>query len=65
MGLYIRMALYFLSSGAAALGIAAFDPEAGTITFDLKAVELLLGGLATFAATFFSSRVAKARGGNT
>ena len=60
--LYVRMALYFLSAGAAGAGIASFDAEANTLTFNLDDLAVILGGFGTFVATFLSSRVAKKNG---
>jgi len=63
--LTLRMIIYFLSALIAGQGIAVFDPDAGTLTFDLEHIELLLGGIATFIGTFWTSRIAKKNGGAT
>lgn len=63
--LTIRMVLYFLSALIAGQGVAVFDPDAGTLTFDLEHLELAIGGLGTFLGTFWAGRVAKRRGGTT
>ena len=63
--LYIRMFLYFLSAALAGQGVAVFDAEAGTLTFQIDSLAQLLTGVTTFAGTFVTSRVAKARGGAT
>ena len=65
MALYIRMALYLLGGVLAGQGIAVFDAEAGTITFKIESLATMGAGLAAFAATFLTSRIAKARGGAT
>lgn len=65
MMLYIRMFLYLCAGVLAGQGIAVFDPEAGTVTFQIDQLSAALAGLATFAGTFFASRVAKSRGGAT
>lgn len=65
MGVYIRMALYLLAAGAATLGIATFDPVAGTITFDINSLALAVGGAVSFVGTFLAGRVFKARGGSS
>lgn len=65
MGLAIRMILYLAAGILAGQGLAVFDPDAGTLTFDIDSLAQLLGGLVTFVGTFVASRVAKARGGTT
>ena len=59
--LYIRMALYALCAGAAGYGLATFDPQAGTVTFQIDELAKMLGGAAGFVATFIASRYAKHR----
>ena len=61
MSLAIRMFLYFISAAAAGQGIAVYDAEAGTITFELESLALALGGLLTFAGTFVAGRFAKVK----
>ncbi len=63
--LFIRMTLYALSAGAAGYGLASFDPTTGLLTLDINEAAQVIGGVLTFAATFWASRVAKARGGKT
>ena len=65
MALYFRMALYLLGGVLAGQGIAVFDAEAGTITFKIESLTTMGAGLTAFAATFLTSRIAKARGGAT
>lgn len=65
MGVYVRMIIYALAAGAAALGIADFDPVAGTVTFDLNSTALLICGGVSFVGTFAVGRVFKARGGSS
>ena len=65
MGLFIRMVLYLASGMIAGAGFASFDDAAGTLTVNLDDLATILGGLVTFAGTFFASRWAKARGGVT
>lgn len=65
MMLFIRMALYALSAGAAGYGIGTYDSAAGTLTLNLDQVASIIGGALTFAGTFWASRIAKARGGHT
>lgn len=61
VGLAIRMALYAISSFLAGQGIAHFDPQAGTITFELESLALAIGGAVTFIGTFLVSRTARTR----
>jgi len=63
--LYIRMALYLLGGLLAGQGLAIFDPEAGTITFEIDSLAQTLSGLGAFVLTFCTSRIAKRRGGAT
>ena len=50
---YIRVALYVVSSMAAAGGFGTFDPEAGTLTLNLDELALAVGaGGAVSAAVF-------------
>ncbi len=65
MMLSIRMVLYFLFSALASQGVGIFDAEAGTFTFQIAHFEALVSGVIGFIATFFASRLAKARGGIT
>ena len=65
MMLFVRMALYALSAGAAGYGFGTYDADAGTLTLNLDQVASIIGGAATFLGTFWTSRVAKARGGKT
>lgn len=65
MMLYIRMALYLIGGLLAGQGLAIFDPEAGTITFQIDSLAQTLTGLVAFVGTFATSRVAKRRGGAT
>lgn len=62
MFLAIRMILYFLFAGIAGQGIAVFDPDAGTLTFELESLTASITGLLGFAGTFIASRWAKIRG---
>lgn len=61
MMLAIRMVLYFLSALLAGQGLAVYDPEAGTITFEIESLALALGGVVTFAGTFVVSRFSRQR----
>lgn len=63
--LYIRMALYLLGGLLAGQGLAIFDPEAGTITFEIDSLAQTLSGLGAFVLTFWASRISKRRGGAT
>lgn len=65
MSLYIRMALYALSAGAAGYGLATFDPTTGLLTIDLNQFAQVLGGIVTFIGTFIAGRIAKRNGGAT
>jgi hypothetical protein len=65
MALYIRMIVYALSAGAAGYGFASFDPEAGTVTFQLDTLAQMLGGALAFVGTFLVGRIAKRNGGAT
>jgi len=65
MMIYIRMALYLIGGLLAGQGLAIFDAEAGTITFEIDNLAHALSGLAAFVGTFAVSRVAKRRGGAT
>lgn len=65
MDLLIRMVLYFASALIAGQGVAVFDADAGTLTFNLESTAVFLGGAATFVVTFIAGRWAKVRGGLT
>lgn len=65
VALYIRMILYALSAGAAGYGLGTFDPEAGTVTFQIDTLAQVLGGAAAFVGTFLAGRIAKRNGGAT
>lgn len=61
MMLYVRMMIYAGSALLAGQGLAIYDADAGTITFDLEHVGVVATGGLTFLATFVSSRFSKAR----
>lgn len=61
MYLAIRMVLYFLSAAFASQGLAVYDEAAGTITFQIDNLAQVLAGVATYLATFISSRFAANR----
>ena len=63
--LYIRMALYLIGGALAGYGLATFDPEAGTITFQIDALAQIIVGFTGYVGTFRASRIAKKRGGAT
>lgn len=65
MGLTIRMILYFVFAFVAGQGIATFDPDAGTLTFDIEHLSTVMTGLAGYVTTFATSRIVKRRGGLT
>lgn len=65
MGLPLRMVLYFVFAALASQGLVVFDAEAGTVTFRIEDLALIASGLAGYAATFWSSRMAKRNGGAT
>ena len=62
MTLYIRMALYLVFGVLAGQGLVIFDADAGTVTFKVDDLMVLGTALAGFLGTFFSSRIAKAKG---
>lgn len=51
---YIRVALYVVSSMAAAGGFGTFDPEAGTLTLRLDDVAMALGAGGAISAAVFA-----------
>lgn len=59
--LAIRMILYFLSAAAASQGLAVYDEAAGTLTFEVESLAIVIGGALTFGGTFAVSRFAKLR----
>ena len=61
MMLAIRMVLYFVGALLAGQGLAVYDPDAGTITFEVESLALAIGGTLTFAATFVVSRFSRQR----
>ena len=65
MALFIRMALYAVFAILAGQGLVIFDHDAGTVTFRIDDVVLLISGAIGFVGTFWASRVAKAKGGAT
>lgn len=65
MGLAIRMFLYALFVTLANQGFVILDLEAGTVTFRIEDLKLLVGGAGGFAGTFAVGRWFKARGGLT
>lgn len=65
MLLYLRMAIYVSAIPVAAYLGGTYDPVAQTLTIDLDELANLVMGLGTAAATFGTSRIAKAKGGAT
>lgn len=65
MGLYLRMALYLIFGVLAGQGLVVFDQAAGTVTFRIDDLVLLLISLGGFVLTFLGSRAVKAAGGRT
>ena len=65
MTLYIRMGLYFLFAALSSQGLVVFDQDAGSVTFSIEDVTLILSGALGFLVTYVTSRIAKARGGKT
>lgn len=65
MGLYIRMALYFVFAGLASQGLVEFDEATREVTFKLDDLAIGAAGVAGYLVTFFGGRWAKKRGGNT
>mgnify|MGYP001555892888 CR=1 FL=1 len=61
----IRVALYFLFGALSGTGWLHFDQNAGTVTVYVDDLSIALVGIGGTAATFFWSRIAKARGGKT
>lgn len=59
--LYVRMALYAVFSAMAWNGFITFDPEAGTVTFQIDQLIQIIGGVGGYLATFAASRWAKHR----
>ena len=65
MALYIRMALYLVFGVLAGQGLVVFDQEAGTVTFRVEDLAVIVTSLVGYAATFWASRLAKRKGGAT
>lgn len=65
MMLLIRMVLYAIGAGLAGYGLGTYNGETGDLTINLFALEEVIYGVAIFAGTFLTSRIAKARGGQT
>lgn len=65
MMLFIRMVLYAVFAALAGQGVLLFDDAAGTVTFRVEDLALLIGGAAGYVLTFIGSRIAKAKGGRT
>lgn len=63
--LILRMVLYFAAAGAAGAGIASYDETAQTLTMNLDDLAVIIAGVGGYIATFWSSRVAKRKGGET
>lgn len=61
MTLYIRMALYALSAGAAGMGLGELSPDGAHFTISLDTAAQIIGGSVTFIGTFVASRFAKVR----
>lgn len=65
MMLSFRMVLYFLFASLASHGFVVFDQIEGTVTFQIEHLAMVGTGVVGYLGTFFFSRVAKARGGQT
>ncbi len=63
--LYVRMAVYTFAVPVAAYLGGTYDPVSQTLTINLDALPDVLMGLGAAAATFGTSRIAKASGGAT
>ncbi len=63
--LYIRMSLYAVFAALASAGLVDYNPDAGTVTFQVESLALGLSGAVGFVGTFWTSRIAKKRGGKT
>lgn len=65
LALGLRILMFNLAGGLAALGLVSWDAQAGVVAIDLQALSLTLAGLVTTAVTFMWSRIAKRKGGAT
>lgn len=65
MFLAIRMLIYIAAVPVAAWLGGTYDPSTHIITLNVDTMIDIVIGLATVAGTFWTSRVAKARGGKT
>lgn len=63
--LNIRMIAYFLFAGLASQGLLVFDQEAGTVTFKIEDISMIVTGVLGYIGTFGTSRIAKKNGGAT
>lgn len=64
-GLTARMLGYLLTAGLFWSGVGNYDPATGDLTLNIPAVMQIIGGLGSFAGTFWIGRKVKARGGLT
>jgi hypothetical protein len=51
---WVRLALYTLATGAAAMGFGHFDAEAGTLTLNLNEIAMAVAGAGIFNAAVFA-----------
>jgi hypothetical protein len=58
MMLYVRMALYFLFPILASQGLVIWNEEAGTVTFQVEDLVVVIMGVVGFVMTFITSRFA-------
>jgi hypothetical protein len=61
MMLAVRMFLYLVFGALAGQGLVVFDQTAGTVTFRVEDLMLIVTGLAGYLGTFVASRFAKVR----
>ena len=70
MFLYVRMAVYLISGALVGMGYGTISETSycwadSASCIDLEAVTQIVLGLATFIGTFWTSRIAKKKGGAT
>lgn len=65
MALFIRMALYFLSSALGTISWLNFNQATGVLTIQVDGLAQAAAAYAAFIATFVWSRIAKRKSGVT
>ena len=65
MGLFVRMALYFILPSLGTASWIDWHPDAGNLVIDVDGLAVAIPAYAGFIATFFVGRFFKRRGGLT